>query len=197
MTQPVEFDVDDHRGARIDAGDQDQAQKPAEDAGAPLPVGGWQADEVGAWLSAWWNVACPLFGPKWAANPAEFSAITPGLCPHFDEWFPKGSGTGSSLIPLALAALGTGVTMVVRRSEVIKKHARKPWLVEQLELEQLRRAHAAKPAGSSEPEAAAGEPAPAGPVATGGTSYRMPRDLVRVVDGRSSSSEDAYPGMLK
>jgi len=151
---------------------------------------GWTPDEVGAWLSAWWNVGCPWFGPRWAAEAHEWAAVSSLLVPYFDEWFPKGSGD-SALIPLLLAALGTGVTMVVKRADLIKQYGRKPWVIEQIErLKQQAPAPQQSGAPPTTPEAPNGRPAEAPSAPPAGPAYRLPRELVRTAES------SPMPGIL-
>ena len=191
MTATLDFEVGEAGAPRLD-GDAEPEGQPDEgraDVGGPVVVMAWTPDEVNAAIQQWWNLGCLWFGPSWQARAEELRQVSILLAPYFDQWFPKGTGQDPGLVMVALACVGTGVTMALQRGPLVAQHWRKPWFVQQLQAAQQAQAaqapREADGAGPAPPEPRAGAAAPA---EASSSSYKLPRDLAAVVAPGSDDS---------
>lgn len=168
--------------------EEGQEAPPPDGVAGPLPqpvvVDLWTPQEAAALCSAVFNVGVLLYGEKWAAHPAEFQASGTLLAPTLDRWLPKGSGGGLATMGLGLVSVaGELAAAGARRWPLIKAGPRPIWLPHDQATD------VAPPAAAARQDT---EPTPA-PASTG--SYKMPADLVDVVERGSQASALAGLGL--
>lgn len=173
----ISFDVGE-AGAPNLAGEGEDAPPPDDAGAAAVPVPDlWSPEEAAALFSAVFNVGVLIYGREWAADPAEFRASGTLLAPHLDQWMPKSAGGGYAQLGVGLlACAGELAGATARRWPIIKRGPRPVWVPPS------RAKGAAEPGAPAQAEP--GAPAPDG----GTTTYRLPKDLVRVVTPRPDDS---------
>jgi hypothetical protein len=119
----VEFAVED-----VEAELQPEATEPEVSGPAAVVVASWTPEEAVALCLALFNVGVLVWGPEWAAHPAEFRASGATLPPVLDRWLPKGAGAGLVSIGLGLAVVaGEMAGAGVRRWPLIRRGPRPLW----------------------------------------------------------------------
>lgn len=188
MTDQVSYEVGEKGAPNLN--DDPQADVPPPDApsAAPAPVDLWTAGEASALISAVFNVGVLVYGRDWAAHPAEFAASGTLLAPQLDRWLPKSAGGGLAAMGLGLISVaGELAAATVRRWPLIQRGPEPIW---------VQRPPAEGPVYDSTAQpAAAAAPAPNGAQTAGSSAgYRMPADLVHVVQGQARP-DDSLTGL--
>jgi hypothetical protein len=128
---------------------------------APVIVVGWTPQEATQLICALWNFGMLVWGPEWAAHPAETEGWNISAAQLLDATIPKGTG-GFVELGAGLIMVGNGLAMMTaRRVPIIQRGPRPMW---------ARR----PPADPDAPTEAAPTPTPK---PSGGGSYKMPADL--------------------
>jgi len=185
MDEPVSFTVTQSGSPQL-AAEGEEVPVPddlttLQPAAPPLP--GWAPDEAAqmvasiftvgvmvAYVARWTTLPDAELWPYLAATKSEFPQLGAGLVPLLDRFLPKGTAAG-------LAVAGVGV--VAGLGEVGVAAARRVKIVTSV-----------APKGKEPVQPTAARPA-SSTASSGGGNYRMPDDLVRVVD----KSAEAMPGM--
>jgi hypothetical protein len=177
VSDGVSFSVGE-AGAPNLAGEGQEAPPPDDVAGPqPVLVDLWTPQETSALLSAVFNVGVLFYGERWAAHPAEFQASGTLLAPTLDRYLPKAAGGGLATMGLGLVSVaGEMAAATARRWHLIKAGPKPVWIPRQQQ----------QPTPADRPAAAAAEPKPAPESST--SSYKMPPDLVQVVERAAQAS---------
>jgi hypothetical protein len=166
-TTTAEFDVDSHGAESLHPEPAAAAQTPDEPTDvAPVIVVGWTPEEATQLICALWNFGMIIYGPEWAAHPAETQGWNISAAQLLDQFLPKGVG-GFVELGAGLIMVGNGLAMMgLRRIPIIKAGPKPMWV--------------RRPASDVEAEVAPAPPAAPSP--NGGGKYRMPADLAPKAD---------------
>jgi hypothetical protein len=135
------------------------------------------------------NVGVLLYGPGWTAHPAEFQASGTLLAPTLDRYLPKAAGGGLATMGLGLVSVaGEMAAATARRWPLIKAGPQPIWIPRQ----QADQPAPERPPAADEPTPA---PAAAASASSSTSSYKMPADLVTVVERGAQASALAGMGL--
>lgn len=164
----ADFEVDAHGAQSSEPEDPEQTPAPSdvEDVERDLVNMGWTPEEATQLICAIWNFGMLVWGPEWAAHPAETAGWNISMAQLLDQFLPKGTG-GFVQLGAGLIMVGNGIAMMgVRRIPLIQRGPRPMWV--------------RKPAAdAAEQVAQQPAPNPSRPSSNGSDgTYRLPRDLV-------------------
>jgi hypothetical protein len=165
----AEFEVDSH-------GAQSEYEEPSAGAGAQQPetpdvppavAASWTPEEATQLICAIWNFGMLIYGPEWAAHPAETAGWNISAAQLLDQFLPKGTG-GFVELGAGLIMVGNGLAMMgVRRVPIIQRGPKPMWVRRQTG------------AGENDSVVSAGTAAaaPSASGSNGSGKYRMPSDI--------------------